>query len=181
MRRHRPLKVGHLVCAGLLLLTSAANAEDTVIQTSLLGRVESKRINVGSSIFVKTIADWHQDRCRLRDGDTLEARVVSVEHRTPASKHVQMMVRFLPLTCTGDETHEIVPILVAIQSKPHTSDTSTLDRAYLMTAFSKMVGAEGMGGAAASAGQQNAAGRALTVSSMSPPALRTGEVRGFPG
>jgi hypothetical protein len=166
---------------GVLLLAAAANAQDTVIQTSLLGRVESKRIAAGSPIFVKVVTDWKQGRCRLRDGDTLEGRVVAIEHRTPASKREQMTVRFLPLTCAGDESRVIVPILVAIQSKPHTSDTSMLDRAYLMTAFSKMVGAEGRGGAATSPGQQDAAGRALTASSMAPPPLHTGDVRGFPG
>lgn len=172
---------GHWLLAGLLVLTLAANAQDTVIQTSLLGRVESKRIAVGGSIFVNVVTNWKQGRCFLRTGDTLEGRVVAVEHRTPASKREQMTVRFFPLTCAGDESREIVPILVAIQSKPHTSDNSMLDRAWLMTAFSSMVGAEGMRGAAVSPGQQNAGGRGLTASSMGPPPLQTGEVRGFPG
>ena len=175
------MKFGHWLLASLLAFTLAAHAQDTVIQTSLLGRVESKRIAVGASIFVKVVTNWKQGRCLLRDGDTLEGRVVAIEHRTTANKHEQMTVRFFPLTCAGDESREIVPILVAIQSKPHTSDNSLLDRAYLMTAFSSMVGAEGLRGAAVTPGQQNASGRALTASSMGPPPLQTGEVRGFPG
>jgi hypothetical protein len=165
----------------LFFFAAAALGEDSVIQTSLLGRVESKRIAVGSSIFVRVVSDWQQGKCRLRDGDTLEARVVSAEHRTPASRHERMELRFLPLTCAGDESREIVPILVAIQSKPHTSDTSMLDRAYLMTAFSQMVGAEGMGGAATTPGQQNTGGRSMTSGPGSEQALRVGDVRGFPG
>lgn len=164
----------------LLLLARALHAQDTVIQTSLLGRLESKRITVGSSIFVRTVADWKQGRCRLKEGDTLEARVTSVEHRTPSSKWEHMELRFLPLTCVGNEAQEIVPILVAIQSRPHTSDNSMLDRAYLMTAFSAAVGAEG-GRAAATPGQQNAGARSMGYGVNSGQSLRVGDVRGFPG
>jgi hypothetical protein len=86
MQGHIPAKFSKWMIAvvSLLLLAAAANAEDTVIQTSLLGRVESKRIAVGSSIFVKVVSDWKEGRCRLRVGDTIEGRVVAVEHRTPA-------------------------------------------------------------------------------------------------
>lgn len=161
--------------------SAIVRAEDTVVQTSLLGRVESKRLTVGSSIFVKTVVDWRQGRCRLRDGDTLEARVVSVEHRTPSSKHAAFALRFLPLTCAGNESQEIVPILVAIQSKPHISDNSMLDRAYLMTAFSQMVGADGQRGAATTPGQQNAGARSMSFNPNPQDSLYVGQVRGFPG
>jgi hypothetical protein len=168
--------------AALLFLPAAlAQSPDTVIQTSLLGRVESKRITVGTSIFVRTVMDWKQGRCRLRDGDTLEARVVAVEHRTPSSRQERVSLRFLPLVCAGNESQEIVPILVAIRGKPHQSDTSMLDRAWLMTAFTKMVGAEGKGGAATSPGQQNAGSRSMGFNQNPEATLYVGEVHDFPG
>ena len=185
MRRHRPSKFGHWVCvaASLLLLAAAANAEDTVIQTSLLGRIESKRIAVGSSIFVKVVSDWKEGRCRLREGDTIEGRVVAVEHRTPTSKREQMTVRFLPLTCAGDESREIIPILVAIRAKQQQSDTSMLDRAALMAIFASSVGSHGIhGGAGGRApAPSNEGARSMTSDNNQNAPLHAGEVRGFSG
>jgi hypothetical protein len=163
-----------LGAASLLLLVAVAKAEDTVIQTSLQGRVESKRIVAGSSIFVKVVADWKEGRCRLHEGDTLEARVVTVEHHTPANTHERIELRFLPLTCAGDESREIVPILVAIEPKPDESDTSVLDRSALMSAFTAMVRAQG-------AGQQNAGSRSMSAAPLGEHSLRIGDVLGFPG
>ena len=185
MRRHRPSRFGHWVrvAASLLLLAAAANAEDTVIQTSLLGRIESKRVAVGSSIFVKVVSDWKEGRCRLREGNTLEGRVVAVERRTPTSKREQMTVRFLPLTCTGDESREIIPILVAIRAKQQQSDTSILDREILMAAFASSVGSHGghgsNGGTAPPPSNEGA--RAMTSANNQNASLRAGEVRGYPG
>ena len=199
MHRRMAWRYGTAVLTFLLFLPSAlAQASDTVIQTSLLGRVESKRITVGSSIFVRTVADWKQGRCRLRDGDTLEARVVAVEHRTPARKLERISLRFLPLVCAGNESQEIVPILVAIQSKPHQSDTSMLDRAVLMAVFASSAGSHGSHGApggmsagslgssagapGTAVGSSNDVGRSLTFNRNSgQSSLYVGEVRGFPG
>ena len=185
MRRHSPLKFRHWVrvAVTLFLLAAAAHAEDTVVQTSLLGRVESKRIAVGSSIFVKVVVDWKEGRCRLREGDTLEALVVSVEHRTPSSKRERMTVRFLPLTCAGDESREIVPILVAISAKQHQSDTSILDREMLMNAFASSVGSHGTHGTPGGTahGSDNEGTRAISMNLNRQASLHVGEVRDFPG
>jgi hypothetical protein len=187
MRTRRSRRLGIEALAALFFLPVAiAQSPDTVIQTSLLGRVESKRIAVGSSIFVKTVVDWKRGRCRLRDGDTLEAKVVAVEHRTPSSKHERISLRFLPLVCAGNESQEIVPILVAIRGKPHQSDTSMLDRAWLMQAFAASVGSHGMtgalGGHATYVGDGDEASRSMTFSHHSGQAsLYVGEVRDFPG
>lgn len=181
-------RVGTAVLTLLLFLPLAsAQAPDTVIQTSLLGRVETKRITVGSSIFVKTVVDWKQGRCRLRDGDTLEAKVMAVEHRTPTSKIERISLRFLPLTCAGNESQEIVPILVAIRARPHQSDTSMLDRAWLMAALSQAadrtpMGLASMGGGGMRGGDGDEAARSMTFSRNNDQAsLYVGEVRDFPG
>ena len=173
---------------GLLCLYPALPAQVASINTNLLGRIDSKRVAAGSPFFVKSLSDWKQGSCRLRRGDTLEGRVVGVDHRTPGAKREQMQVRFLPQTCAGEERQVIVPILVALQSPQLQSDDSMLDRAALMGAFASMIGASHQpGGGPPSNSATSPAGRSITggagysAQASQQQFLRMAEVRGFPG
>jgi len=128
MRRHSfVVSVGWgVVVAGLLCLCSPAHAEVASVTTKLLGRIDSRRLAAGNPFFVNALSDWKQGLCKLRPGDTLEGRVVSVEHAVSGVRREQIQLRFLPQVCAGQETLLAIPILVALQSPQLRSDAGTL-------------------------------------------------------
>ncbi len=100
----------------LFCLSMASHAQVASVTTSLLGRIDGNQVKSGATFFVKAITEWKQGTCRLKNGDTLEGRVVSAQRRSPEHKRAEMQLQFLPVNCSGDDLHEMVPVLVALEA-----------------------------------------------------------------
>lgn len=174
-----------LALVAALCLSTAAEAQLATVTTSLLGRIDSKQVVPDSPFFVKVTAAWKDGPCRLNSGETLEGRVVTVEHRGPGVKKETIALRLQPLPCADDKSKQILPILVALDAAPERLGDGALNREAFVGAFGSMVGTQHFGGQSSvpsgpavmpSAIANTGAGGVPTEQP-----LRTAEVRGIAG
>jgi hypothetical protein len=185
-----------VVTVGLVaMFCAAALAQQGAITTEVLGRIDSRRSVEGASFFVKTAAAWKQGRCSIPSGATLEGRIAKVQRKGSGVKREQLDLRFLPVPCSGDESQDIIPILVAMQSPHHDPAEDFVMQQELVSVFSHVRkapagstggGADPGGGGRASPISGNSSGTAGSLGNFSPSAsteqpFRAAEARGFPG
>jgi hypothetical protein len=193
--QRRSLSAAWLVAITTLVVVCgrAPAQQQGSVMTQVLGRLDSRRVAEGASFFVKTTSVWKLGPCGLPGGATLEGRVTSVKWKGSGVKREEMALRFLPIPCSGDETQELIPILVAMQG-PHSDPREEfIAQQELVNALSSAVrrvakasgSADGSGAGASSPGPV-ASGSAGHLGNYSPGAsverpLRIAEVLGMPG
>ena len=118
--QRRSLSAAWLVAITTLVVVCgrAPAQQQGSVMAQVLGRLDSRRLAQGASFFVKTTSASKLGPCGLPGGATLEGRVASVKWKGSGVKREEMALRFLPIPCSGDETQELIPILVAMQG-PH--------------------------------------------------------------
>lgn len=176
-----------LFCATLFAIVLSSSAESHPLYARLLGRLDANHLADGSLFFAKTAADWKEGSCTLKAGTVLEGVVVRVLRRDRDLKHTEMDLRFHPIYCNGDEQHQVVPLLVAMDAPSHNDqDNNTLASTTLANTFASMVASHaplGGGGSAKSLGVPDGGistnPGAINGSDSSSQPLRIAETRGF--
>src|SRR5438128_1514621 len=129
-----------LLCAIFFALAISSSAESRPLYAKLLGRLDSNHLADGSVFFAKTSADWKEGSCTLKAGTVLEGVVVRVLRRDRDVKHAEMDLRFHPVYCSGDEQHQVVPLLVAMDApSQNNQDENSLASTTLANTFANMV------------------------------------------
>lgn len=176
-----------LFCAALFVIVLSSSAESHPLYAKLLGRLDANHLADGTLFFAKTAADWKEGSCTLKAGTVLEGVVVRVLRRDRAVKQAEMDLRFHPVYCSGDERHQVVPLLVAMDAPSHNDqDNNNLASTTLANTFANMVASHaplGGGGSAKSPGVPDggisANPGAINGSDSSSQPLRIAETRGF--
>jgi hypothetical protein len=176
------------------MLCAAASAQQGAVTAQVLGRIDSRRSVEGASFFVKTASAWKQGRCSIPSGTTLEGRIAKVQQKGSGVKREQLDLRFLPVPCSGDESQDIIPILVAMQNPHHDPAEDFVMQQDLVSVFSHVrkapAGPSSSGAAAGGAPSSPIAGKgsgtAGSLGNFSPTSsiekpFRAAEARGFPG
>jgi hypothetical protein len=130
---------------GLCLLRIAAalpppNAAHVSIQAELIKGLDVRRIQAGSSVFVRVIEDWSGLGCTLRSGSIIEARVETAQPRVKPNNDSQLVLSFAKAQCNGDEMAPIDLVLAAVSWSP--DDSATLRGQYPIV--KRVVGAGGV-------------------------------------
>ena len=128
-----------LLCAAFFAVVLPGSAESHPLYAKLLGRLDANHLADGSLFFAKTSADWKESSCTLKAGTVLEGVVVRVLRRDKDIKQAEMDLRFHPVYCNGDERHQVVPLLVAMDAPSHNEQDNTLASATLANTFASMV------------------------------------------
>jgi hypothetical protein len=176
-----------LLCAAFFAVAVSGSAESRPLYATLLGRLDANHLADGSLFFAKTSTDWKQGSCTLKAGTVLEGVVVRVLRRDKDIKQAEMDLRFHPVYCNGDERHQVVPLLVAMDApSQNNQDENTLAKATLANTFASMVASHaplGGGGSARSLGVPDGGistnPGAINGNSASDQPLRIAETRGF--
>ena len=173
-----------IAAAALLFLAVDAHAQVTSITTGPLGRIDSRRISEGASFFVSTKSEWKQGQCSIPRGMILEGRIAKLVRRGPGEKREEVGLRFVHIPCSGNDKHEIIPVLTAIHGSQKRSDDDILDRAALSGLFAAAVGGHTPQGA--SGGNDGTGPPANGYGGFIPQSAhgettREGEVTDFPG
>jgi hypothetical protein len=176
------------------MLCAAAIAQQGAVTAQVLGRIDSRRSVEGASFFVKTASAWKQGRCSIPRGATLEGRIAKVQRKGSGVKREQLDLRFLPVPCSGDESQDIIPILVAMQNPHHDPAEDFVMQQELVSVFSHVrkapAGPSSSGAAAGGEPSSPIAGKgsgtAGSLGNFSPTSsteksFRAAEARGFPG
>lgn len=114
--RRFSLGPGLVVIAAATLFCTSATAQQSAITTQTLGRIDSPRVAAGESFFVKTTSAWAQGQCTMPNGTTLEGRIAGIQRKSSGARREELRLLFPPIPCSGDESQQIIPILVAMQS-----------------------------------------------------------------
>ncbi len=182
-----------IVTIGLAaMLCAGAIAQQGAVTAQVLGRIDSRRSVEGASFFVKTASPWMQGRCSIPGGTTLEGRIAKVQRKSAKTKREEMDLRFLPVPCSGDESQDIIPILVAMQNPHHDPAEDFVMQQEMVSIFSHVRKSPATssntpgGGAPSSPIGGNAAGTAGSLGNYSPTSstehpYRAAEALGFPG
>ncbi len=122
-----------LTAAALGLLNQVAPAEPTaqptapVIHAELMADVLGRKLQVGSTVFARALADWSAGGCTLREGSVLEARVVSITPYNKADKTAEMGLAFSRAQCVGHEIGSFTFVLAAIAAPPDNVNMGVLN------------------------------------------------------
>jgi hypothetical protein len=176
-----------LLCAAFFAVVLPGSAESHPLYAKLLGRLDANHLADGSLFFAKTSADWKEGSCALKAGTVLEGVVVRVLRRDKDIKQAEMDLRFHPVSCNGDERHQVVPLLVAMDAPSHNDqDDNTLASVTLANTFASMVASHaplGGGGSAKSLGVPDGGistnPGAINGNDPGSQPLRIAETRGF--
>lgn len=160
----------------------------------LLKRIDSRKTNLGATVFAKTLAEWHTGRCTIRAGTAVEGNITELTRRKDKAPRNEISIQFSPVSCAGAETAALIPILVAVQSRPDTNVVDELRQQELSNAFASMVGSHSPMGRGSSSAGRGSSSRAqlvpvplglrpvITNEDYAPEqAIRAGEVQGIHG
>ncbi len=155
----------------------------------LLKRIDIRKTAAGTTLFARTLADWHRGPCTVRAGTALEGAVSAVARRKDKAPRNEISLRFDPVSCAGAETASLIPLLVAVQSPPDAAAVDEVRDQEISNAFASMVGTMHHGSSAAPSTQprQEALAQLSTRPGLSNEAslqeqpIRTGEVQGLHG
>jgi hypothetical protein len=133
----------------LLLWASLASVQGQGVpgaHSVLLKRINIRDTDVGTKVFAKTLAEWHSGPCTVRAGTAVEGTVTALELRKEKAPRNAMSIGFTPIGCAGGETATLIPILVAVQSRPNDDVEVERRQQELSNAFASMVGSHIGGG-----------------------------------
>jgi hypothetical protein len=115
--RALPLTAIGVFCVIAALACPGARAQST-IQAELMADLRAPKVQLGSTVFARVLADWHAAGCTLRDGSVLEAHVVSLTPYNKSDKTSEMGLAFSRAQCVGREVGSFTLVLAAIAAPP---------------------------------------------------------------
>jgi hypothetical protein len=196
MKRRRVRNTGRLAVVALLgLVSPSMRAQDqSTLLTQVLGRMDSRRVAEGAPFFVKAISPWKLGHCTVGRGAILEGRITRVQRKGSGVKREEMGLRFLPVPCSGDESAELQPVLVAMggmRPDPREAFIVQQELAHALAGSIRLAPGQATGAAGGGAGARTpgspgtVSGAAGNLGNYAPAAssapLRVAEVRGLPG
>ena len=178
-----------------VVLSCAVSAQQPYItaRAKLLKAVRTGSLQQGDSFLLHTAATWEEGNCAIAVGTVITGVVANLNNASSGPKRVVLGLRFDPVSCAGDDEHQVIPLLVAVQAASQVPSESLKrletaqneNNAISVLTYSQF--ARGAGAQAAVAGdamKNTGANAAQTTNSItdSPPeqrSVKTGEVNGI--
>ena len=173
------------LCAGVVTAQSKVDPDHIPIQTELLKSLDVRRLQTGSSVFVRVTEDWSGRGCTLRRGAIIEAKVEIAQPRGDTKRESELVLSFSQAQCSGDEMSPIDLVLAAVSSQ--SADDVTLRGQYPLVKRSVGPGGKpvGLSDPKAATNHQTLASSGIDFRAsdlfVPRPALRAGDVYGIGG
>lgn len=114
-------------------LSAQAPAPLRTVRAQLLKTLRTGSAKVGDPLYLRTSEAWQTPGCTLPEGTTLAGHIVSLAVSGSGPRKVVLSLQFGELSCTGDVSGTLLPVLVALEAsnKVEDSDLKRLSSANL--------------------------------------------------
>ena len=175
-----------LLPASIELGAQAAKTERVVdsqrpLQTDLLVPLDPAKLKIGTPVFTKARADWHNASCHVSSGSTVTGHIVAVEPHSRQSKGSSLTILFDTVDCNDHPSHMLFSLFAVIVETVREEDAALADYGVFGAAS---IQSHMGGGAVPSAlqvlgqSQQTSVRSSSTSSLHLPSVLRSGQVLG---